>query len=161
LNDQPALRPVTPDDRSFLLALYRSVRADELAAVEWEPEQLDAFVESQFDAQDRYYRASYDPATFDVIVLDDCPIGRLYVARWPDEIRIIDITIHPDLRGRGIGHAVLGSVLAEAGRAGKPVTVHVEHGNPAFALYERLGFAPKEDRGIHLFMEWRPTGGVS
>ena len=137
------------------------MRADELAAVEWDREQLDAFVESQFDARDRYYRSVYDPATFDVILLADVPVGRLSVARWPDEIRIIDITVHPEARGRGVGRAVLEPVLAEAARADKSVTVHVEHGNPAITLYERLGFVPKEDRGIHLFMEWSPTSDVS
>jgi hypothetical protein len=33
----------------------------------------------------------------------------------------------------------------------------VEIFNPARALYERLGFKLREERGMYLFMEWRPS----
>jgi hypothetical protein len=32
------------------------------------------------------------------------------------------------------------------------VTIHVERMNPALRLYERLGFALAEDRGVYLFL---------
>ena len=49
----------------------------------------------QFAAQSRYYREHYPDTSFDVIVLDDQPVGRLSVARWSDEIRIVDIALLP------------------------------------------------------------------
>ena len=73
------------------------------------------------EAQDAYYREHYDPATFDVIVVDGEPIGRLYVARWDDEIRIIDITLVPEHRRRGLGTALLRELLDEGARTGKRV----------------------------------------
>ena len=48
-----ALRPIRPDDRSFLLAVYASTREPELAAVPWDAAQKAAFVEMQFDAPAR------------------------------------------------------------------------------------------------------------
>jgi GNAT superfamily N-acetyltransferase len=150
-----ALRPIVPDDRSFLLAFYASTREPELAAVEWDAAQKAAFVEMQFDAQHAYYQEHYDGAAFDVILVDGQPAGRLYVAREDDEIRIVDIALLPDYCNRGIGTALLSGLQSEAAAAGKPLRIHVERFNPALRLYERLGFTPIADRGVYLFMEWR------
>jgi len=150
------LRPVTPDDRDFLLRVYASTREEELRLVDWTDEQKTAFVEMQFEAQDAYYREHYDPATFDVIEVDGEPAGRLYVARWEDEIRIIDIAILPEHRGHGVGTALLRALLDEAGAAEKRLSIHVELNNPAQRLYERLGFAPVEEHGVYRLMEATP-----
>jgi len=84
-------------------------------------------------------------------------LGRLYVDRWADEIRIIDIALLPQYRGRGIGRAILESLLDEAASRdrGRVVRIHVEHMNPAMRLYVRLGFYEIEDKGIYKLMEWR------
>ena len=84
------------------------------------------------------------------------PIGRLYVARWEDEIRIMDIALLPEHRGHGIGTALLRALLDEAAEAGKRLSIHVELNNPARRLYERLGFAPVEERGVYVLMEAAP-----
>jgi len=149
------LRPIVPDDRSFLLAVYASTREPELAAVEWDAAQKAAFVRMQFDAQHAYYQAHYGSATFDIILVGGQRAGRLYVAREDDEIRIVDIAILPACCNRGIGTTLLRGLQSEAAAAGKPLRIHVEKFNPALRLYERLGFRPIEDQGVYLFMEWR------
>jgi ribosomal protein S18 acetylase RimI-like enzyme len=150
------LRTAEAEDRDFLLRVYASTREEELRVVDWGAEQKAAFVEMQFDAQDAYYREHYHPATFDVIEVDGEPAGRLYVARWEDEIRIIDIALLPEHRGRGIGTALLRALLEEAAEAGKRLSIHVELNNPARRLYERLGFAPVEERAVYVLMEAAP-----
>src|SRR6185437_16635571 len=104
-------------------------------------------------AQDAYYREHYASAAFDVIEVDGEPAGRLYVARWDHDIRIIDIALLPEYRGRGIGTALLRELLAEAAADGKRLSIHVELNNPARRLYERLGFVQVEERGVYLLME--------
>ena len=151
------LRPTRADDRDFLRRVYASTREEELRLVDWTDEQKAAFVEQQFEAQDAYYREHYFPATFDVIDVEGEPVGRLYVARWEDEIRIIDIALLAEHRGRGTGTALLRELLDEAGRAGKRLSIHVEKNNPALRLYERLGFMPIEDRGVYLLLEATPA----
>src|SRR2546423_4591014 len=136
-----ALRPVDENDEVFLRRLYASVREDELALVPWDGAEKSAFLRQQFEAQDAYYHEHYDGATFDVIELDGGPVGRLYVARWEHEIRIVDIALLPEHRDRGIGTALIRALLDEAAAAGKPLSIHVEKHNPARRLYERLGFA--------------------
>ena len=83
-------------------------------------------------------------------------IGRLYVARWPDDICIIDIALLPEHRGRGLGGRMLQALLDEAATTGKSVSMHVEINNPALHLYQRLGFKPKGDnKSLYRMMEWR------
>lgn len=150
------LRAVTPDDRSFLCRLYGSTRAAELAPLPWTDEQKQTFIAMQFDAQDHHYREHYSGAAFDVIMVDGAPIGRLYVARGADEIRIIDIALVPECCNRGIGSALLRGLQDEARASGLPLRIHVERFNPALRLYERLGFRMIADRGVYLFLEWAP-----
>ena len=109
-----ALRPVRASDEPFLLCVYAGTRAEELAPVPWTPEQKAAFVAQQFAAQTAHYAQHYAGMSADVILVDDEPAGRLLVARWADEIRIVDISILPELRGRGAGTVLLRQLLDEA-----------------------------------------------
>jgi GNAT superfamily N-acetyltransferase len=151
-----ALRPATTDDEPFLARVYAGTRAAELATVAWTDEQKTAFVQMQFAAQAQYYREHYPNTTFDVIVLDGRPVGRLYVARWTAEIRIVDIALLPEFCNRAIGTTLVRELQAEAQAASKPLRIHVERFNPALRLYERLGFRQIEDKGVYLFLEWQP-----
>lgn len=156
LEERLGFRPITDDDLPFLFEVYSSARADEMSLTGWHPEQVQEFLKLQFKAQHQYYRTNFKSATFDIILLDGRPVGRLYVDRRLDEIRIIDIALLPQRRRQGIGSLILKSLLSEAQKEARPVTLHVEYFNPALNLYQRLGFKKIEDRGIHSFMEWSP-----
>jgi ribosomal protein S18 acetylase RimI-like enzyme len=126
--------------------------------VAWDDAQKEAFLRQQFDAQDAWWQENYVGATFDVILVDGEPAGRLYVHRGPSEIRIVDIALLPEQRGNGVGTRLLEELLAEGDAGGKSVTIHVERMNPALRLYERLGFSVAEDKGVYLFLERPPSG---
>jgi GNAT superfamily N-acetyltransferase len=151
-----ALRPVEPGDEEFLYRVYASTREEELAQTGWGETQKATFLRMQFDAQSSYYEEHYRGAEFSVILSDDLPAGRLYVARWPEEIRIVDIALLPGHRGRGIGTRLLKDLISESEESGKPLSIHVEQFNPALRLYERLGFRKVEDKGVYLLMERAP-----
>lgn len=148
------LRPVTPEDRDFLWRVYASTREDELKRVDWDDAQKRAFIDVQFRAQHSYYTEHYPGADFSVIVADGAPAGRLYVDERPDEIRVMDIAVLPEYRGRGIGTRLMRGLMDKAGRAGKSVSIHVEQFNPALHWYTRLGFAAEDDFGVYLLMRW-------
>jgi len=152
------LRPAGRADEAFLCSVYASTRAEELAVTGWSDEQKDAFLRSQFDAQHRYYRENYRGAEFWVIRVADRDAGRLYVGRFGEEMRIIDIALLPEFRGRGVATWLIGCLIREAADLGLPLRIHVERFNPALRLYERLGFRPVADRGIYLFLERPPDG---
>lgn len=85
------------------------------------------------------------------------PAGRLYVARWVDEIRIVDIALLPEFRGRGLGSALLRDLIEESEAAGKPLSIHVEMNNPARPLYDRLGFQEAGEFGVYVLMRRAPV----
>ena len=124
--------------------------------VPWTPEQKVAFLDMQFQAQAAHYKEFYPQCQFLVIELEGRPIGRLYIDRDEEDIRITDIALLPDCRGRGIGRMLMEEILAEGRDTGKRVTIYVEHYNPARRLYDRLGFRHVETNGVYHLMEWRP-----
>jgi GNAT superfamily N-acetyltransferase len=152
-------RPLLAEDLPFLERLYASTRAEEMSLAPWSEEHKAAFLAQQFAAQHAHYQHHYVGATFELLERDGVPIGRLYVARWPSEIRVVDVALLPEARGRGLGGALLCELLAEGLRAALPVTVHVERNNRAVGFYARLGFRLKEDKGVYLLLEWTPDAG--
>jgi len=156
-----SFRPIEPEDMPFLLRLYRSTREDELAmVVDWTDEQKDWFILMQFNAQHAWYQEHYVGASFDVILVDGVPAGRLYLHRREREIRLVDISFLPEFRGRGFGGSLVQELCAEAEVAGKPLTIHVEKYNPAMSLYQRLGFTRIDETGPYDLMEWRPASAA-
>ena len=153
---QVTLRPITGDDLALLAQIYASTRAEELAQTDWTDEQKAAFLRQQFEAQHQYYQDNYPGAQFQMVEEAGTPIGRLYVDRWEDQIRIMDVALLPAYRGRGLGTQLLEQILAEGRQLKLPVTIHVERFNPALRLYERLGFRVEEDKGVYLFLKWTP-----
>jgi ribosomal protein S18 acetylase RimI-like enzyme len=149
------LRPARDSDEAHLRRVYASTREEELAVVGWDDREKDAFLRQQFDAQDAQYR-TYPDASLDVIEVNGLAAGRLYVARSPQELRIMDIALLPPYRNRGIGTSLLRDLLEEAAESGRRVTIHVEKFNPARALYERLGFSEAGDLGVYVLMEATP-----
>jgi ribosomal protein S18 acetylase RimI-like enzyme len=154
-----ALRPAVAADEPFLLRVYASTRAEELAQVPWTDEQREAFAAHQFAAQSAHYAEHYEGMTADVVLIDGLPAGRLLVARWPGEIRIVDVALLPEFRGSGAGTHLLSELAAEAQAAGKPLSIHVERQNRALRLYQRLGFQPVADAGVYVRMQLDPPQG--
>jgi GNAT superfamily N-acetyltransferase len=150
-------RPIADADLPFLARLYASTRMEELAVTGWSDAQKIAFLQSQFDAQHRHYQTHYTGSDFFVIEQAGQAIGRLYLARWTSEHRIVDIALLPEHRGRGLGSGLLADLLDEAAAAGKAVTIHVEKFNPAMSLYRRLGFVAAGEEGAYDLMRWVPS----
>lgn len=150
-------RAITPADEAFLLEVYAGTRAGEMALLDWDDSQKAAFIRQQFDAQHRFYQQQYPEGSFQMILVDDRPAGRLYLHEAPHETRIIDIALVLEFRGQGIGTGLLREVLARAEARGASVTLHVERSNPARRWYEGLGFLLLEDQGVYLFLRWQPA----
>ena len=119
---QVTLRAAGAADREFLLAVYASTRLDELAVTGWSDDQKEAFCRDQFCAQEAHYLQHYPTAEYAVIEEAGSPAGRLYVDRWPREIRIMDIALLPLWRGRGIGTCVLTDLQRENAPPPPPAT---------------------------------------
>jgi RimJ/RimL family protein N-acetyltransferase len=152
------LRPVGPDDEEFLFAVYASTREREMLMVPWDERQKQLFLRMQFEAQQEFYGSQFSGATHQIISLNDHPVGRLYVSRDDALIRILDITILPAHRGRGIGTPIIKDLLAEAAQTGKAVNIYLENFNPSLRLFERLGFTKISEEDFNLLLEWKMKG---
>lgn len=149
-------RRIGPADQGFLQALYASTRAQELACTGWPPERQRAFLDTQFGYQQRYYAEHYADAEFLLLSHGHEAIGRLL---WQDTAHastLIDISLLPAWRGRGLGSGLLATLCGHADAAGRPVGLHVEPDNPARRLYTRFGFEVTADNGVHLKMRRPP-----
>ena len=147
-------RRTTDADVPFLRHLYGTTREARDATRSVDAEQKAAFLDMQFIAQKTHYEEYYPECEFLVIEMEQAPIGRLYIDRADDDIRITDIALLPEFRGRGIGRMLMEEILEEGRATGKRVTIHVEHDNPARRLYDRLGFRHVDTNGVYHLMEW-------
>lgn len=150
------LRRITAADDDFLLSVYASTRADELAQAQWQTGQKEAFVKWQFDMQRREYDARFPDADYFVILIDENQAGRIWIGQDNKQIRLLDIAILPAFQNRGAGTALLSWMMIEAKRTNKPLRHMVFVLNSdAHRFYERLGFVIIEDLGAYKHMEWR------
>jgi GNAT superfamily N-acetyltransferase len=154
------LRRAMPDDDRFLLSVYASTRAEELAQVQWEEGQQEAFVKWQFDMQRREYDTRFPDAEYSVIEIDGQPAGRIWIGRSQDEIRLLDIALLPEFQNRRAGTLLVRSLMDEANSNGKRLRHMVfVLNNEADRFYERLGFVVIEELGAYKHMEWKTSHG--
>jgi ribosomal protein S18 acetylase RimI-like enzyme len=150
--------PITRSDEAFLFALYASTRADEMNLVPWNAEQKTAFLQSQFLAQHQHYVSKYPHGKFQIINLENQKIGRLYVCVLENEVRIIDLTILPEFRGRGFGTEIITDILH---KAEKPVQIYLESISQSINLFKRLGFEIVSDEGIYQLWQFKDSEAKS
>jgi len=162
---QPGLRDlgvrrIEAGDLPFLDDLYASTRADEIAASGWPQEAQRRFLAQQFRFQHLYYQEHYPDADFLLLLQRQAPIGRLYWRAAGQDASLIDISLVPSQRGRGLGTALLGLLVAQADLQSWSIALHVEPANPARRLYERLGFTlthpPTHTQGVYLRLQRLP-----
>ena len=150
-----ALRCSEPSDARLIAIIYASTREEELRQVPWTVEQKKSFTDWQSQQQESHYAAHY-PAAERLIVMRGEAIGRIYVHTTSREVRLMDVTLLPEHRNRGVGSRLMHALLAYADGLGRPVSLHVEPFNPARRMYERLGFRIIETRGLYELMAREP-----
>ena len=157
VSERVALRAVEPQDEEFLLDVYASSRAEELARVPWDETQKRAFLRQQFEAQRTQYFERFPDAEYDIILYRGRPAGRLWIGRSAEQTRLLDIAILPEFQNQGIGGVLVRALMKDAETAGVPLRHMVFKLNTdALRFYERLGFTPIDDVGAYIHMERRP-----
>lgn len=138
---QLSLRAATEADLPFLLALRQESMGPHLAAagLHGTADDFMARVMHRFDCAE-------------ILLADGTPVGLLKLQREPGKWYLHQLQLAGDVRGQGLGRRLLEQILAEADRAGAPVTLSVLKANPARRLYERLGFIAIGEDAIEIHM---------
>lgn len=152
------IRPMTDEDLDFLFRVYASTRLEEMSVTGWSERQTEAFLRMQFELQHTQYLQNYPCASFDIVLIEGRPAGRLYVDRTEDGMRIIDIALLPESRGQGLGGWFMRGLIGEADAKGLTMSLHVEMHNPIREYYIKLGFKEIELRGAYYYMERKAAG---
>lgn len=150
MQEPVTLRPVCAADEAFLFRVFRSVHKQTFAVLELSDEQKTELLRMQFTAQQEQYRIQYPRADFDLVLCDGVPVGSMYALRGPDEFVLIDIALLPEHRNSGIGKELVTTLIRQAKNEKKAVTAHVRCDNPAWRLWQRLGFEAVGDDGVYL-----------
>ena len=142
------------EDESFLRRLVVETVAAELGASVWPEPMRTHLLGLQYTSRRQSQRINFPGADSQIIQFNGADVGWVVVDTLPDEVRLVEIMIMPELRGQGIGTAVVREILAAGGDAGKPVRLSVNPMNrAAIRLYERLGFRRTGGDEAQQFME--------
>lgn len=137
------LRPAKEADRDFLFDLHRRAMRDYVELL-WGWDEV---------AQQRLFDERFVSRQYQVIQADGEDMGVLQLRDRPGEVVLDPIELLPAWQGKGIGTAIIRSLLAQ----GKAVSLRVLTSNPrAAALYERLGFRTVRRTPERLFMRAEP-----
>jgi ribosomal protein S18 acetylase RimI-like enzyme len=152
------VRPALPQDEIFLYDLYSAVRAPEFDLAPIPAEQKELLIRMQFRAQLSAYTEKYPNSCYHVVLLDSKPVGRLWVAPGDGEWQLVDIAVHPQLQGKGIGTELVQRLQQEAAKVRLPIRCCVFRFNPgSLRFHRRLGFSIVREDQTHYYLEWRPV----
>ena len=145
-------------DEPFLRRLIIAEVAENLMASSWPEAIRDNLLDMQYRARRNSIRANFPQAESLLVLLDGQNAGWLVVdgteGTQKDELRLVEILLLPDHRGKGVGSQLIRDLLLTAERAHLPLRLSVDVRNAAaIRLYERLGFRRIAGDEIRHFME--------
>ena len=147
------LRVADADDAPILRHVFASTRKADLIATGLTAAMMDQLIDMQLRAQNMQFEATYPALRRLVVERGGTPIGRLFLDEAEDRVTLVDIALLTEMRGKGIGTAILGDVIELA--AGRRVELHVARDNPARRLYLRAGFITRNEGPAYDRMEYR------
>ncbi|GGO54418.1 GNAT family N-acetyltransferase [Streptomyces lasiicapitis] len=145
---QWAMRPAAPTDVEAIAELRATVLRRDL-------ERLGRFDEHRVRQR---LRDSFSPEHTSVVSADDAFAGCVTLRPAEDGRRLEHFYLTPDVQGRGLGSAVLRTLLGRTDADGLLVRLNVLQGSAAQRLYERHGFTVEAEDPVDVYMVRRPGG---
>jgi ribosomal protein S18 acetylase RimI-like enzyme len=107
-------------------------------------------------AQAASLRQEWKSSQVRVIVVDALDVGWFQIIPHDDALFLAQLFVSGRFQGRGIGTAVMNSLIDEGTGAGKAVALAVVKTNPALRLYRRLGFrvTHEDDRKFYMWRDY-------
>lgn len=140
--------PIGPDDFAFRWSVFDAT--------------IRPFVEALYgmtrDQTEQMLRSDLSESSETcAIVVNGKRVGVVRIEETADRISLHQIEILPEFQGKGIGTAIVRSLIDRANASGKPVHLSVFHVNTsARRLYDRLGFTVESESDRDVQMVYRP-----
>ncbi|PAD76119.1 hypothetical protein CHH67_12975 [Paenibacillus campinasensis] len=155
-----SLKPVHArlEQEDFFYLLYEKSREPEMALWNWTEQEKKTFLRMQYDFQCRSYQWQYPNLVGRMIHYRGQPVGKLVTVCGDRELRLIDLIIHPDFQGLGIGTSVVVKLQHEARVRRMPLGLSVQsHNMRAYKWYVKLGFEKVLEHEAYISMHWVPS----
>jgi len=149
------LKSANDDDDKFLREVFFDSRRVELEFSGLPLEQINSLLSMQYAAQKQSYKASFPNSHQFIVKIDNKKAGQLLINSEQTAVKIIDIAVLSDFRGKGIGSFLLEKLKSDY----EMINLMVFKMNfGAIRLYEKHGFIVTADTGSYLEMEWKNVG---
>ena len=126
------------------------ILVDQLGASSWPDSVREPVLDAQYRVRRQGFRMSAGDKPGTLVLVNGEPVAWYVAAELPDEIRLVNLVVLRERRGKGIGTAVLRKLAGSR----KTLKLSVAMNNHrAFDLYTRMGFRRTGDDGVHYFME--------
>lgn len=151
----------TENDSEFFMKLFAEIKNSELQLDTWPEPIRTQMINMQFNAYESYMNVEFPDNKDYLILYQSAKAGRLQLNTDEMGIRIINISLSPPFRNKGIGAKIINNLILEANQKNKPVFLDVDKINPALNLYSRLGFKIVLENEIRFSMAYTPEKSTS
>lgn len=141
-----SLRDVRPSDMDFLMWLRDITMSEHITNVG---------LEVSPDLNRERILVHFDDGK--IIQINGEDAGLFKVHKGESHWDLVQIQVSPHFQGQGIGRYLIENLLIDAAHAGKSVLLNVFKKNPAFRLYDSLGFKTYEVTETTFEMKWVPV----
>ena len=149
-----SIRPEAATDEGFLFTLFESVKGPDFVGL---PVPLKTqLLQMQYSAMRESYRTSLTTGSFNIVMMDDAPIGSLITNATNDCISVVYIALLPVWRRRGISSALMRLILFEARTRDLSCEATVAVDNIAsLRLWAGLGFTEMSRDAANVILRWQ------
>ena len=150
-----SFQPIEAKHNEFLFHLFKECRSDLAYISGLGEEQITGIIREQFINEHKQLINMYPDGEFNIVMLNEKPIGRFYINYGKDIDHIMELGFLEEYRGLGIGKKIINEVIKNAIEKNKIVHLQVPWFNQrAYILYEKLGFKVIEDGVVFRKMQY-------
>jgi len=150
-----SIRHASDRDAIIMAELFYSTRCDfyQLGLPQM---TVDMLLQQQYQLQQISYKSHYPNAKDYILCQQSEVIGKLTLAVNPEYLHLVDLVLAPEIRGKGLGTAVLEALKQDAIAQKADIRLSVALDNPrAKAFYLQQGFIIHSISQTHETMLWQ------
>jgi ribosomal protein S18 acetylase RimI-like enzyme len=102
-----------------------------------------------------FFDKDFRPKDITIITANGLDAGMFEIENKDDGYFLRRIEVYPTFQNHGIGSKIIRDIMLQASSEDKKVSLLVFCINPAWKLYERLGFEIVEETDTHYRMVWQ------